>query len=68
MANIQKKFPITVPKALICWKFDWEGKVSKASATKHHLIENKKLILEFDIVTKLSHLKISTKLMVLDWL
>ena len=40
MANFQKKFPTTVPKALICWKFDWEGKVSKASAMKHQLTEN----------------------------
>ena len=66
MANFQKKFPTIVPKALIFWKFDWEGKVSKASATKHQLIENEKLMLEFDFVIKLSHLKISTKLMVLD--
>ena len=66
MANFQKKFPTIVPKALICWKFDWEGKVSKASATKYQLIENEKLMLEFDFVIKLSHLKISTKLMVLD--
>ena len=43
ITNFQKKFPTTVLKALICWKFDWEGKVSKASATKHQLTENKKI-------------------------
>ena len=57
MANFQKKFPTIVPKALICWKFHWEGKVSKASATKHQLIENEKLILEFDFCHQIESLK-----------
>ena len=57
MANFQKKFPTIVPKALICWKFDWEGKVSKASATKHQLTENEKLILEFDFCHQIESLK-----------
>ena len=64
MANFEMKFPTSVPKALICWEFVW--KVFKASATKHQLTDDKKLML--GIVIKLSDLKISTKLIVLDWL
>ena len=57
MVNFQKTFSATVPKALIWWKFDWKGKVSKASATRHQLSENKKLILEFDIRHQIESLK-----------
>ena len=30
----------------ICWKFDWGGKVFKASATNCQLTDNKKLIID----------------------
>ena len=56
MVNFQKKFPTSVPKALICWEFDWELKSFQGHCNKHQLTDNKKLML--GIVIKLSHLKI----------